>query len=323
MPLLPPPATGPIATCRPAQAGDPSPLDLYTRLVRIRSIETAFLEHYAKGRIKGTVHTCLGQEACAVGVFDALERDTDFVFTSHRGHGHFLAYGGPAEGLVAEVLGRATGICSGAGGTQNLHWKRFFSGGIQGGLAPIACGVALAQRLEHSAAVVAVFLGDGTMGEGNVYEAFQLAVANRLPVLFVLEHNAIAQSTPTASVHAGDLAARAAGFGLAVASVDGTDPYAVRHATRSARAAIVANGQPNFLLLDTVRLGPHSKGDDPRTTEEIAALRRRDPVLRLARSLAPEDVVRIDRAIEADTAALFATAFAAPLAVLLEEPAHG
>jgi len=323
MPLLPPPAPGPIAACHPSPPGDPTPASLYAGMARIRAIETAFLEHYAKGRIKGTVHTCLGQEAGAVGVIAALDLAQDFVFTSHRGHGHFLAYGGPAAGLIAEVLGRSTGICSGLGGTQNLHWRRFYSGGIQGGLAPIAGGVALAQRLENSSAVVAVFLGDGTMGEGSVYEAFQLATANRLPVLFVLEHNAIAQSTPTSLVHAGDLAARAAGFGLAVAAVDGTDPYAVLHATRTARAALAATGQPQFLQLDTVRLGPHSKADDPRTTGEIAALRRRDPLLRLALALAPEDVARTEREVEAETTALFAAAFAAPPAVPLEEPAHG
>ncbi len=107
--------------------------DFYSQMFLIRTIESKFLEYYSKGRIKGTVHTCLGQEACAVGVLNAIDREKDIVFSNHRAHGHFIAYGGPVQGLVSEVLGKASGICSGIGGSQHLHWKNFYTNGIQGG----------------------------------------------------------------------------------------------------------------------------------------------------------------------------------------------
>lgn len=116
--------------------------------------------------------------------------------------------------LIAEIMGRQTGVCGGRGGSQHLCFRNFYSSGVQGGIVPIANGVAMAEKLKESGAVTVCFLGDGTLGEGVVYEAFNMASLGRLPILYVLDHNRYAQSTPTCLTTAGDVATRAAAFGI-------------------------------------------------------------------------------------------------------------
>ncbi len=143
-------------------AGETLEERFYRQMFLIRSVEERLLALYAQGLLDGTVHTAIGQEACAVGVIDALDRERDVVFSNHRGHGHFLAYSDDVEGLIGEVMGRATGVCGGVGGTQNLHWRNMYTGGIQGGMVPVAVGAALAEKLQGTGALCAIFLGDGT-----------------------------------------------------------------------------------------------------------------------------------------------------------------
>jgi TPP-dependent pyruvate/acetoin dehydrogenase alpha subunit len=252
--------------------------DFYSQMFLIRTIESKFLEYYSKGRIKGTVHTCLGQEACAVGVLNAIDQEKDIVFSNHRAHGHFIAYGGPVQGLVSEVLGKASGICSGIGGSQHLHWKNFYTNGIQGGMVPSAVGSALAEKLKKSNAVTLVFIGDGTMGQGTVYESFNISALWKLPIIFVLENNKYAQSTPVHMAHAGKLEERATPFGINTIKEDGNDVTKVYKTACSAINYVRKHSLPVFLVLDTYRLGPHSKGDDFRPSDEIKKHQPRDPL---------------------------------------------
>jgi pyruvate dehydrogenase E1 component alpha subunit/2-oxoisovalerate dehydrogenase E1 component len=150
----------------------------------IRRFEQSLLDLFSKGKIFGTTHTCQGQEANAVGIVNNLDRERDTIWSNHRCHGHFLAYCGDAYRLYAEILGRTTGVCAGRGGSQHLAWGSFFSSGIQGGLVPLAVGTAYAKKSEG--AVSCVFLGDGTMGEGTVYEGLNMASLWGAPVLFVV-----------------------------------------------------------------------------------------------------------------------------------------
>ena len=166
------------------------------RMLLIRTVEERLLRLFAGGKLFGTTHTCIGQEACAVGVVGALDLERDIIFSSHRCHGHFLMYTDDPTSLIAEILGRQTGVCSGRGGSQHLCVRNFHSNGVQGGIIPVATGVALAEKLKRTGAVTVCFLGDGTLGEGVIYEAFNLASLWRLPILYVLEHNQYAQSTP-------------------------------------------------------------------------------------------------------------------------------
>lgn len=255
--------------------------DFYTQMLLIRQTEQQFLELYAQGKLNGTVHTCIGQEASAVAVVNAMDRQRDVIFSNHRAHGHFLAYCGDVEGLLAEVLGREGGICGGIGGTQHLYTGNFYTNGIQGGIVPCAVGAALAEKMKGSGAITTVFVGDGTMGQGAVYESMNIAALWQLPVLFVLEDNGIAQSTPKYQEHAGDIATRAATFGIETFIADSFDPLSL-HATAVAAVELVRQQQrPAFLVINCYRIGPHSKGDDTRSSQELAAVEQRDPLRQL------------------------------------------
>ncbi len=168
---------------------------LYRSMVRIRRFEETVLAEFSHGAFYGTTHTSLGQEADAVGVLDSLQAG-DVVFSNHRCHGHFLAYGGDMRALFAELMGKASGVCGGRGGSQHLHWRNFYSNGILGGTLPIATGAALAEKRLGSGVATVVFLGDGALGEGVVYESLNFASLWGAPVLFVLEDNHWAQTTP-------------------------------------------------------------------------------------------------------------------------------
>jgi TPP-dependent pyruvate/acetoin dehydrogenase alpha subunit len=247
-------------------------------MVLIRRFEETLLELFSAGELHGTTHTCIGQEADAVGVISCLEPERDVVVSNHRCHGHYLAFTDDVDGLLREVMGRVGGVCGGKGGSQHLFAGNFYSNGVLGGTVPVAAGMALAERERGSGAVVTVFVGDGTLGQGVVYEALNIASLWALPLLVVVEHNGYAQSTPSRLQLAGDVEARAAAFGVQTARHDTTDVLEVRDAAREAVDHVRGTGRPFFLVLDTYRFSPHSKGDDHRDPEEIAERRHRDPL---------------------------------------------
>ena len=135
--------------------------DFYQQLYTIRRFESVLLERFSTGIFAGTTHTSLGQEANAVGVLAHLQAQ-DVVVSNHRCHGHFLAYGGNPQALYAELMGKPSGVCGGVGGSQHLHWRNFYSSGVQGGTVAMAAGMALAEKRAGSGAIVVDFLGDGT-----------------------------------------------------------------------------------------------------------------------------------------------------------------
>ena len=292
------------------------PARFYAQMLLIRQTEQRFLDLFAQGKLSGTVHTCIGQEASAVAVVNALDRQRDVVFSNHRAHGHFLAYCGDVEGLLAEVLGREGGVCGGIGGTQHLHTRNLYTNGIQGGIAPCAVGAALAEKMNGTGAIATVFLGDGTMGQGVVYESMNIAALWGLPLLFVLEDNGIAQSTPASQEHAGDLATRATTFGIQTFTADSFDPLSL-HATATAAVALVRQQQcPAFLVVKCYRLGPHSKGDDTRSPEELATIGQRDPLRQLELQLGPEQRQDIQQSVQGRVQAAVEWALQSPLATV-------
>ncbi len=251
---------------------------LYRTLYLIRRFEETVLDRFPSGVFYGTTHTYLGQEADAVGVLTHLHAG-DVVFSNHRCHGHFLAYGGDPRRLFAELMGKATGVCAGRGGSQHLHWKDFYSNGVQGGIVPIATGMALAEKLKGSGAVTLAFLGDGTLGEGVICEALNMASLWAAPILFVLENNHIAQTTPVEQGVAGDIPARFTAFGIPAQHLDSSDVCEILPVASELLEGVRTNGRPHALILDTCRFGPHSKGDDTRSPQEIDLLKQtRDPV---------------------------------------------
>lgn len=270
----------------------------YYQMYLIRQVEQQLLDLYAQGLLAGTVHTSIGQEACDVGVINALNRAQDIIFSNHRAHGQFITYTDDVTGLIAEVMGRRTGVCRGIGGSQHLHKFNMFTNGIQGGIVPNAVGAAMAAKLKKTGAISVVFLGDGTMGQGVVYESFNIAALWSLPVLFVLEDNGIAQSTPKALVHAGDLAHRADSFTVNTRALRADNVLKVYAFARTAAAYVRHHQAPFFLVLRTDRLAPHSKGDDTRPPEELQVYRRRDPLLHLARQLRDDERQLLEGAVE-------------------------
>ncbi|PWH16480.1 MAG: pyruvate dehydrogenase [Anaerolineae bacterium] len=253
-------------------------LQLYRTMLLIRRFEERALSEFSTGKLFGTTHAYIGQEANAAAIFSLTQPD-DIVWSNHRCHGHFLAYGGDPYQLAAELMGRATGLVGGRGGSQHIHWRNFYSNGIQGGFAPIAAGMALAEKAHPTGKIVLAFLGDGTLGEGALYESLNLAALWQLPVLYVLENNRIAQTTPVELAVAGSMAARFQAFGIPVWEVDSSDVL-VLHPMAQQAIQHVRTGQPAALILHTYRFAAHSKGDDTRPREEIARLRaERDPLV--------------------------------------------
>lgn len=261
---------------------------LYETMALIRAVEQNLLDLFGKGKLRGTVHTGIGQEGIAAGVVAALDLDRDIICSNHRGHGHYLAYCGDAAGLIAEIMGRPEGVCRGVGGSQHLHKRNFYSNGILGGMAPVTVGMAMGEKTKKSGAVVVQFAGDGALAEGAFYEAFNLASLWKLPYMLVIEDNGYAQSTPKALEQAGHLAKRPEPFGIPVVSVDGNDVEAVFEAADGLAARIRAGEGPGVLYCTTYRLAPHSKGDDIRDKQEIAEAWMREPI-RLARAKLPSD----------------------------------
>ncbi|SEK31374.1 thiamine pyrophosphate-dependent dehydrogenase E1 component subunit alpha [Streptacidiphilus jiangxiensis] len=282
--------------------GAPSDEDL-SLLLTIRAFEERLLDLFGQGMLNGTTHTCLGQEYVPVAL-EALLRPEDHVFSNHRGHGHYLARHRDPEGLLAEIMGRRGAVCGGVGGSQHIRTERYLSTGVQGESLPVACGVALRLRRVSPGALACVYVGDGTWGEGGVYEALNLAALWRLPLLVVVENNGIAQSTPTQRAMAGTIAGRAAAFGIAHERVVGSDLAAIRRQLAPGVEA-VRGGAPLVVEFVTHRLGPHSKGDDTRPAGELARVRAADWRAPYA-AAEPERVARLEAAARARIEAVVA-----------------
>jgi TPP-dependent pyruvate/acetoin dehydrogenase alpha subunit len=256
-------------------------------MILIRLFEERVLELFSLGKLSGTTHTYIGQEANAVGVVSHLHEE-DIVFSNHRCHGHYLAKTGDAAGLLSEMMGKEDGLCAGLGGSQHLCNRNFFSNGIQGSYMPIVVGMALAEKLSDAGRVTTAFIGDGTMGEGIVYESFNLTALYQVPLLVVIENNRIAQTTPIALNLAGTIGARSRAFGLATTELDTTDAEEIHGRAGEIIDQLRIDRRPHVLILNTYRLGPHSKGDDTRAAAEIAELRKSDPIPLLADKLDAE-----------------------------------
>lgn len=244
-------------------------------LLAIRHFEQALLDLFAKGMLAGTTHTCLGQEYVSVALRPLLHA-RDFVFSNHRGHGHYLARFDDPASLLAEIMGREGAVCNGVGGSQHILRDRYLSTGIQGESLPVAVGAALHLKQGEPGAVAATYIGDGTWGEGAVYEALNLAALWRLPLLVVVENNGIAQSTPSVRNMAGTIAARAAAFGVRHVRIDSIDVNAVRSQLAPLVAAVRSRPAPLVAEFITHRIGPHSKGDDTREPAAIQLARDHD-----------------------------------------------
>lgn len=272
--------------------GFPTPvaLDLYGRMTLIREFEQRVSRLFLQGKIPGTIHLSLGQEACAVGACAAL-RASDWITITHRGHGQALAKGVTPRRLMAELFARETGCCRGRGGS--IHVGDVGVGaltaiGIVGASVPIAAGLAFASKQRREDRVVVSFMGDGTVTEGDAHEGFNLAKLWELPVVYLCENNLYSISTRIERQMSVTLiAARMSAYGMPAVTVDGNDVFAVHRAVEDAVAVARSGGGPTLVECLTYRQGGH-KRDDPATyrpAEEVATWLSRDPVNRLRAAL--------------------------------------
>jgi len=283
-----------------------SQIDFFKKVYIIRAVEEALLSLFEKGKLFGTTHTCIGEEISAVALATNLS-DGDVIFSNHRCHGHYLARTDDVEGLLAEVMGKVSGTCSGYGGSQHLCNNGFYSNGIQGSIVPVSTGIALGMKLTQSKNITTVFIGDGTLGEGVIYEAMNMASKWSLPILFVLENNKISQSTPQEETLAGSISKRFEAFDIKTYHGNTWNFEDLIELEKNAVNYVRKHTHPAFIQVDTFRLRAHSKGDDTREPELIAEYEAKDPLNLFlkenkdnqdVKALTTEIIERVNKAIE-------------------------
>ena len=260
-------------------------LRIYGMMHLIRMFEERAAECFAAGEIPGFIHLAVGQEAITATVCSLLE-PADLVSGTHRGHGHCLAKGAEPQRVMAELFGRATGLCRGKGGSMHLcdmPLGVLGTNGVVGANLPIAVGTALAARVRGTRQVTVAFFGDGAANTGAAHEALNLACVWDLPIVFVCENNLYAEYTPQ-SVHTkgASIAARASGYGMRGVRVDGNDVPAVFAAAAGAIDSARRGEGPTLLEAMTYRWRGHNEGDRMayRTRDEVTAWREKDAIPR-------------------------------------------
>lgn len=287
-------------------------LSLYRIMRVIREFEERSLAEFAAGKLFGTTHTYIGQEANAAAIFPYVN-DHDVIWSNHRCHGHFLAYGGDPYLLAAELMGKSTGLVSGRGGSQHIHWKNFYTNGIQGGIVPNAAGMALAMKLNGSNGIGIVFIGDGTLGQGVVYETLNIASLWKIPLLIVVENNRYAQTTPAELAISGKIADRFKAFDISSNELDSSDVTEILPEAEKAISRVRRDKIPYGLILNTHRFSAHSKGDDTRDKAYLEMLREKfDPLRILGARLNHQDISREDKAASDLVEKAFINAFSDP-----------
>jgi acetoin:2,6-dichlorophenolindophenol oxidoreductase subunit alpha len=264
--------------------------DLYRRMLTIRGVEDRVQRLFLRGEVYGTTHLYSGQEAVAVG-FASVLQEGDRVACTYRGHGHLLAMGTSAEGLLAELLGRATGVNGGRSGSMNVvdpDHGVLGCYGIVGGSIAAATGAALSLRGSGSIAVA--YFGDGATNQAYFFECLNFAKVLELPVVFVCENNGYGEYTPFEQVTAGGIVPRAAAMGLHTTEVDGMDVFAVREVALEITARVRESSIPEFVEARTYRFVGHSRSDPGkyRPEGELDRWRERDPITLAAAHLQQE-----------------------------------
>jgi TPP-dependent pyruvate/acetoin dehydrogenase alpha subunit len=296
---------------------DPALAGLLETMARIRAFEERVGRRFRDGDVHGFVHVSIGQEAAAAGACAALE-PSDWITTTHRGHGHCIAKGADPTGMFAELFGRATGLCHGKGGSMHIADPRLGilgANGIVGAGIPLAVGAGLTSRVAGTGAVSVAFFGDGAVHCGAFHEGVTLAVGLSLPVVFICEDNGYAEFTASGRWGGPAPAARAESYGMPAERVDGNDVLAVRDAVARLAARARAGEGPAFLEAHTARLSGHYEGDAEtyRPEGQLLELKGRDP-LTLARRALGDDAraLAIERAAEEEMDAAVQAALAAP-----------
>ena len=279
--------------------------EAYRRMALIRAFETKAAECFTRSELAGNIHLYMGQEASGVGTCLAL-RETDYITSTHRGHGHCLAKGASPDRAMAELFGKETGYCRGRGGSMHIVDVKLGilgANGIVGAGIPLAAGSALASKVRGDGAVTVAFFGDGASNQGTFHETLNMAAAWKLPVVFLLENNHYGVSTEIHRITNTEyLAPRAAAYGIPGVTVDGTDVEAVYHAAAEAVERARSGGGPTLVETLVYRYQGHYCGDPAayRPKEYLTEGKAKDPIDRARARLlelgaAAEEVDALDR----------------------------
>ncbi len=301
-------------------------LGLYEQMVLLRHFELMAQKNYKAGRMPGFIHLYVGEEAVGVGVISTL-RKTDWITSTHRGHGHALAKGLPPKKLMAELYGRATGCCGGRGGSMHLFDPSiglFGTNGIVGGGIPAAVGAGIGARILGKGQVAVAFFGDGAVNHGAFHEGVNFATAQQAAVVFVCENNLYATATPfSVATRNTSVANRAAAYGLPGIEVDGNDVLAVREAARQAVERARSGQGPTLIEAKTYRVVGHHEGDPLvgtyRTQVELDEWKHRDPIARYRKWLIAEgfaaepELSKIDQRVHEEVEEAVAFAESSPM----------
>lgn len=269
-------------------------VESYRKMVLIRKFEMCASKLFAQNKLPGFLHLYVGEEAVATGVCSALEV-TDYITSTHRGHGHLIAKGGDVKKMMAELFAKETGYCKGKGGSMHISDRDkgiLGANGIVGAGIPIATGAAFASKYKGDGRVAVSFFGDGAANRGTFHEALNMAAAFKLPAVFVCENNLFAISV-CARYHMAisDISDRAAAYGMPGYSIDGNDVELVYETTKAA-VERARRGEHTLIECKTWRHRGHYEGDpdDYRTAEEKAEWMQKDPIERLAKRLIEEGI---------------------------------
>ncbi|MFT4563113.1 MAG: TPP-dependent pyruvate/acetoin dehydrogenase alpha subunit [Gammaproteobacteria bacterium] len=297
-------------------------LDAYRTMKTIREFEERVHVEFAKGGIPGFVHLYAGEEASATGVCMNL-RETDYIASNHRGHGHCIAKGVDVDGMMAEIHGKQSGTCHGKGGSMHiadLDVGMMGANGIVGGGPPLVCGAALTAKMKGQGGVALAFFGDGASNQGTTFESLNLATVWKLPVVFVAENNGYAEATAASwSVSCEDISTRAEGFGMPGVTVDGHDFFAVHEATKEAVDRARSGGGPTLIECKLDRFFGHFEGDNQnyRAKDEVKDVREnKDCIKRFSKTLLADTAITVDDlgAIDKEVQALIDNATAKAIA---------
>lgn len=298
-------------------------LDLYRTMLLARRFEEHVIDQFREGELPGFVHVAIGQEGIAAGAGHALE-EKDFIGSTHRAHAHIVARGSNVEHLMAEMMGRITGVCQGKGGSMHLadmSKNVVGANGVVGSGVPMMAGMAMAQKEQKTGAIAVAFYGDGASSQGNVHEGMNLAQLWELPVVFILENNHYAESTPTwQTVPIEDLSLRGAAFGMKTYSVNGNDVLAMYDTVAAAAEHARSGKGPAYIVADTHRLSGHYVGDAEvyRPKGEAKNARIMDPIpnyrnVLIERKVSESDIKGVEAEVEETMEQAVKNALAAPI----------
>jgi TPP-dependent pyruvate/acetoin dehydrogenase alpha subunit len=274
-------------------------VEIYSIARKIREFENALEDMFSKGLLFGTIHGCRGQEIVPAIVSRFINLEKDFVTSTHRSHGHYLSLFSDCYPLVAELMGKADGLVQGIGGSQHLYRKGFLTNGITGGMIPTATGIAFGKKIKKNGGLVIAYLGDGGMNEGYVLESINFSSVYGLPILYLLENNNYAMSTPVNTVTKSGFTDRIKGFGVESKFLTASEPCKLIDEFPFVIDKIRNTNRPFFIEVETYRFSGHSKSDkgEYRNPKLHNFWIHHDPLEILGEKLDQEERKKIDQSV--------------------------